>query len=57
MNVPTIPIKFSVEQILSLTRQLPKELKLQLIKEWVSELERPYKTQQIHNIKHNKFIT
>ena len=39
MSAPTIPIKFSIEQVLSITKQLPIELKLQLIKEWLKELE------------------
>lgn len=41
MSVTTIPIKFSIEQLLSITKQLPAELKLRLIKEWLKEFEGP----------------
>jgi len=35
-----IPIKFSIQQILELTNQLPKEFKKQLIKKWSQELKK-----------------
>lgn len=45
-----IPIKFSVEQILTLSRQLPKELKLLLIQEWNKELESPNEHSNVPNL-------
>lgn len=57
MNAPIIPIKFSIEQLLSLTRQLPQELKLQLIKEWVAELEESHKAQQTPSLNIEGFDT
>ncbi|MFK7984112.1 MAG: hypothetical protein AB8G86_29325 [Saprospiraceae bacterium] len=57
MSVQTIPIKFSIEQVLSLTRQLPQELKLQLIKEWIAELEKPSKKKQVLDLDIEGFDT
>ena len=57
MNVPTIPIKFSIEQVLSLTRQLPQELKIKLIKEWIAELEKPSEVQPKSSLKIEGFDT
>ena len=34
----TVPIQFSISQILALTKQLPKEVKAMLIKTWLKEL-------------------
>ena len=34
----SIELKISTEQVLSLARQLPREMKLQLVQEWLAEL-------------------
>lgn len=57
MNTPTIPIKFSIEQVLALTRQLPQELKIKLIKEWIAELEKPSKVQPKSSLEIEDFDT
>ena len=55
MNVPTLPIKFSLKQVLSLSRQLPIELKLQLIREWLSELEKSQESTPIPSLNLEEF--
>lgn len=35
----TFPVKFTIKQILELTKQFPKEIKKLLIKKWMEEFE------------------
>lgn len=46
----SIPITFSIEQILAITRQLPDDVKLVLIKEWIKELSNQEQLKKVPSI-------